>query len=292
MNASMLPLYGANFLAKRLRSFARYLEQSAEFIDARRSLTMQQHAVLQRNVAFSDKHKGQPAFVIVNGPSLATQNILNLKDQVTFVVSGFWKHEAVLSWQPTYYSLLDANFFTDTPATRTFYQCMRQRIHKTTFFVPLYRGFDFIQKQGFLPEDSTYYVACMGDNIAGNNLTDIVQGFAGVSSFALSQAIYMGCNPIYLLGFDHDYLANRGVDRHFYKGGTLPGHPETSVPLSDRIPYDAEMRANLRLWDNYRILDAEAKRKNIAILNATNGGYLDVFPRVEFNSLFSSGLYK
>ena len=289
MNASMLPLYGATFLAKRFRKCATYLEQRAEVIEARHTLTRQQHAVLQRNAEFSGKHKGQPAFVIVNGPSLATQDILRLKDQVTFVVSGFWKHEAVLSWQPTYYSLLDKNFFTDSTATRAFYQNMHQRIHSSTFFVPLFRGFDAVKKHEFLPKDKTYYVASIGENVSSNDLTSLVQGFAGVSSFALSQAIYMGCNPIYLLGFDHDYLANRGVDRHFYAGGTLPGHQSTNIPLAERISYDDEMRANLRLWGNYRILDAEAKRKRINIINATNGGYLDVFPRVDFNSVHIQG---
>lgn len=283
MNASMLPMYGANFLAKRLRKFATYLEQSAELIEARHLLTSQQHSVLQRNAEFSGKHKGQPAFVIVNGPSLATQDILRLKDRVTFVVSGFWKHEALLSWQPTYYSLLDANFFTDTPATRMFYQNLHQRVHSSTFFVPLFRGYDAVHKHKFLPENKTYYVASIGEKASNNDLTNIVQGFAGVSAFALSQAIYMGCSPIYLLGFDHDYLANRGVDRHFYTGGTLPGHQNTNVPLADRIAYDDEMRANLRLWANYRFLHAEAKKKGVEIINCTNGGYLDVFPRIGFD---------
>jgi hypothetical protein len=281
----MLPLYGATFLAKRLRNLAKLLTQSAEVIEARRSLSRHQHSILQRNAAFADKHKGQPAFVIVNGPSLITQNILPLKNQVTFVVSGFWKHEAVLSWQPTYYSLLDANFFNDTQATRDFYQNMLQRIHSSTFFVPLFRGFDAIRRYQLLPDNRTYYVASVGEKASNNDLTKIVQGFAGVSAFALSQAIYMGCNPIYLLGFDHDYLANRGVDRHFYTGGTISGHPSTNIPLSQRISYDDEMRANLRLWENYRILDVEAKRKGIQIINSTDGGYLDVFPRARFESL-------
>lgn len=285
MNTSMLPLFGASFMAKRLRKLATFLEQSADVIEARRLLTQHQHAILQKNSTFKDKHKGRPAFVIVNGPSLATQDILCLKDQVTFVVSGFWKHEAVLSWQPTYYSLLDANFFTDTQATRAFYENLHRRISNSTFFVPLFRGYDAVQKYKFLPEKNTYYVASVGEKVSNNDLANVVQGFASVSAFALSQAIYMGCSPIYLLGFDHDYLANRGVDRHFYTGGTLPGHQNTNIPLADRIAYDDEMRANLRLWENYRVLHAEAKKKGIEIINATSGGYLDVFPRADFGSI-------
>lgn len=282
MNASLLPMYGQTMFAKRLREFSAFLERRADSMDARRSLTREQQNILQRNAAFADKHKGKPAFVIVNGPSLASQDILWLKNEITFVVSGFWKHDAISCWQPTYYSLLDANFFTDTETTRTFYQSLQERIHSSTFFVPLFRGFDAVRKHAFLPEDRTFYAASVGTNVPGNDLTGIVQGFAGVSAFALSQAIYMGCSPIYLLGFDHDYLANRGVDHHFYTGGTLVGHESTNVPLADRIPYDVEMRANLRLWGNYRLLAKIAKHKNIRIFNATNGGYLDVFERIAY----------
>ena len=147
-----------------------------------------------------------------------------------------------------------------------------------------------VRKHEFLPTDRTFYVASVGANVQSNDLTGIIQGFAGVSSFALAQAIYMGCSPIYLLGFDHDYLANRGVDRHFYTGGTLVGHASTNVPLEDRISYDDEMRANLRLWGNYRLLAKVAKYKNIKIFNATNGGYLDVFERIAFEQISKSPL--
>jgi len=208
-----------------------------------------------------------------------------LKDQITFVASGFWKHDAVLSWQPTYYSLSDPNFFNDSPQTQNFYQSMNQRIHSSTFFVPLHRGFDAVRKHGFLPVDRTYYIASVGTNVSSNDLTGVVQGFGSVSAFALSQAIYMGCSPIYLLGFDHDYLANRGVDRHFYKGGTIVGHKLTDVPLADRVPYDDEMRASLGLWSNYRALKAIADKKGMQIFNCTRGGYLDVFPRLDYESL-------
>ena len=278
----MLPLYGTSFLVRQLRKFANFICQSADLIEARRSLTKQQHSILQRNADFADKHKGRPAFVIVNGPSLATQDITGLKDHITFVVSGFWKHDAVLTWQPTYYSLSDANFFNDSPHTQSFYQNLKERIHSSIFFVPLFRGYDAIRKHGFLPAERTYYMATIGTNRSSNDLTGVVQGFGSVSAFALSQAIYMGCSPIYLLGFDHDYLANRGVDRHFYKGGTIPGHEHTNVSLADRIPYDDEMRANLGLWANYRSLKAIADSKGLQIFNCTQGGYLDVFPRMDY----------
>ena len=285
MNISMIPLYGISRLAGRMRRISAAIEAKAELLEANLALGSGQRLILQRNAAFKDKHKGQPAFVIANGPSLATQDITNLKDQITFVINGFWKHDAVLKWQPTYYSLIDISFFNNSLPTTNFYKNMNERIHSSTFFVPLYRGFDAVHAHGFLPADRTYYTVCLGKNRSSNDLTGIVQGFGSVSALALSEAIYMGCSPIYLLGFDHDYLVNRGVDRHFYKGGTIPGHKLTNIPLVDRNPYDDEMRANLGLWANYRSLKKIAEGKGLQILNCTAGGYLDVFPRLEYESV-------
>ena len=273
MNISMLPHYGISRLAGSLRKLSASIEDIAELLEASRRLTTAQRQLLQRNCLFANKHKGQPAFVIVNGPSLVQQDLMCLKNQITFCVSGFWKHEAISTWQPTYYSLLDANFFNDS-----------ERIHTSTFFLPLYRGLDAIERYKFLPIERCQFVASVGAGKSSSDLSNLVRSFAGVSAFALAQAIYMGCNPIYLLGFDHDYLANRGVDRHFYAGGTLPGHKMTNVALGDRIPYDEEMLANLRLWKNYRLLKSEQRHarflcQNISVYRISRDGNCNRFSR-------------
>ena len=285
MNISMLPHYGISKLAGKLRTLARIIDIKADLLEASRKLTPKQKGVLKRNSIFANRHKGQPGFVIVNGPSLAQQNIIQLKNQITFCVSGFWKHDVVEAWQPTYYSLLDSNFFSVDESTTNFYLNLNERVQTSIFFLPLFRGYDAVHKYNLLPAERCHFVASVGAGESVNDLTKIVQSFAGVSAFALSQAIYMGCNPIYLLGFDHDYLANRGVNSHFYSGGTLPGHPMNDVPQEARLSYDDEMQANLRLWINYRKLKVEAERKGIQVFNATIGGYLDVFDRIDYNNI-------
>lgn len=283
MNFSLIPLYGFSFVLRRVRYLANQVLSYIDRLECSICLCASQKAVLRRNEIFKDKHKNIRAFVIVNGPSLREQNISNLEKELTFVVSGFWRHEIVKKWQPTYYSLLDSNLFKADESTLMFYKKLRERIIDSTFFVPLFRGFDAVKKYNLLPEEKVYYVAAAGNHDSCNDLTKVVQSFAGVSSFALSQAIYMGCNPIYLMGFDHDHLANRGIDRHFYDGGTITEDP--GAPLSDRVAYDEEMKANLRLWKNYRSLKMVADKKGIQIFNATKGGYLDVFPRVNYETI-------
>jgi hypothetical protein len=268
--------------AKRLAAGLMDWALRQETID---SLTVEQKRILARNAIFRDRHKGQRCFVIVNGPSLKGQDISPLGNEITFVVSGFWKHPVVEEWQPTYYCLLDKHFFSGDAPAENFVAELNKRIHDSTFFLPLFRGHDANKDYMRLNTERSFYVAAFGDPFPSVDITQVVQGSSGSSAFALLIAIYMGCSPIYLLGFDHDYLANRGVDRHFYEGATIEGSRLETIPLGERVPYDTEMEANLRLWKNYRNLKAIAEGKNIKIYNATDGGYLDVFDRIAFESI-------
>ena len=113
----------------------------------------------------------------------------------------------------------------------------------------------------------------------------------GVGAYALSAAIYSGCNPIYLIGFDHDYLVNRDYMSHFFDGPVINTKNKNfdkkynQTKLSDRVPYDEELITNYRLWQDYRYLKKIANKKGIKIYNSTLGGFLDVFDRYDFDKI-------
>jgi hypothetical protein len=272
-------------VSRSLKAGSAALLRTAEFLDQKNLLSKNEQAILNRNAVFKNRHQGKRAFVIANGPSLKNTDLAVLGSELTFVVSGFWKHEAVKLWQPTYYSILDKTFFTDAENIRQFHQDLKDRITDTTYFAPLFRGYSGNLKHGYLPPDRTYYVAAYGAPSATVDLTSLIQGFESVSAFALAQAIYMGCSPIYLLGFDHDYLAHRGIDHHFYEGSAIKGHRNEVVSIAELNPYDRDMESSLRLWANYRSLHKVAIAAGIEIINATSGGYLDVFPRVKYSEI-------
>ena len=221
----------------------------------------------------------------MNGPSLKNQDLFKLKNEVTFAVSGFYKHDVISTWEPTYYSILDKAFFEDSFKTSTFFNELNSKIKNSIFFIPLYRGYKANISRNLLPKDKTYYIATSGLPTLQIDLTNVVQSFQSVSAFALANAIYMGFSEIYLLGFDHDYLAYRGVDRHFYSGSILKGVKSESVPLSELYSYEFEMKSCLKLWNNYKYLKKIAESKGVKIYNATEGGYLDVFERINYNDV-------
>lgn len=281
----LLSLHILKFCIKLLRSIALSIFNFSKRLDKLNLLSSTEKKILLRNKQFENKHRGKRAFVIVNGPSLKDQDINWLSDDITFVVSGFYRHEVIRKWQPTYYSIIDKNFFDGSEQSRNLFSQLNEVIKKSIFFIPLFRGLKSNELLSLLPSERTFYAALAGGPTKSVDFTGVVQSFYGVSAFALAQAIFMGCSPIYLLGFDHDYLANRGLDRHFYTGGTIPGATGNSKTLAERIPYDTEMEANLKLWKNYRSLKRIAEKKGIKIYNATNGGYLDVFERIDYNKL-------
>jgi len=253
-------------------------------------LTPEEQAITERNSIFKDKHKGQRCFVIANGPSLKTQDISPLENEITFVMSGFWQHPVIEQWQPTYYCICDPVYFDGSEPMKKFFASMTARSKQSTFFAPLF-GRRVLKEQRLLPPDRTYLVAFRGD-LNGAEIKDLdfakfVPSAMSVSQFCLMAAIYMGCSPIFLLGFDHDWLSHRGTYVHFYEGlGGLEEHPEVHPELKDHS-YKVVMECALVIWRGYESLLALARRKGIRILDATNGGFLDVFEPADYEQLVS-----
>lgn len=277
---------GANKVLKTSRALLLYA--AGHLPELEPSLSPNEQRLLDRNRAFKDKHKGQRCFVIGNGPSLKTQELSPLANEVTFVMSGFWKHSIVEKWQPTYYCFADPLFFDGSGPMREFFKHLRPRIHSSTFVVPLY-GAKIIKEQDLLPVEHTNYVQFRGSlsdaRIANLHLTKFIPGVQSTSQLCIMAAIYMGCSPIYLLGLDHDWLSHRGMDKHFYPDKTIENHPEAHGDVS-RYYYKDQARAVVNLWGGYEVLLRVCQRDGILIFNCTEGGFLDVFPRANYDGLF------
>jgi hypothetical protein len=142
-------------------------------------------------------------------------------------------------------------------------------------------------KKNLFPDDRTYYCDFAGklaNDVKSVDITKPIPGAESVSLFGLCLAVYMGCNPIYLIGMDHDFLAARRPSAHFYNEMVVRG----AIVGSDisKAPYDSIMHDLIRFWDGYRNLKKFAESRGTKIYNATNGGFLDVFERVRYESIF------
>jgi len=248
---------------------------------------------IQRNSIFHNKHKGERCFVIGNGPSIKQQDLDPLRDETTFVVNGFWKHPWVRESQPTYYFICDPIFFDGSPEAGKFFQDLREHIVDSHFFVPS-SSLTTVVEGKLLPPESTSYIAYNGRLLGENpddefDLTAPVPSVQTVPQLAMLAAIYMGFSQVYLLGLDHDWLARlQPGGYNFFEGLTI-NHPHALV---HRGAYDAEMASMLKVWNGYHALNAKAKQFGTEIFNATHGGFLDVFPRVSYETVVKQGRHK
>lgn len=252
-----------------------------------RVLNSPEVAELLRNRETLGCQEGRRCFVIGNGPSLRRQNLQLLKSEITFVSNGFWKHSVIEYWQPSYYCFADPLIFTGATVMNSFFEQMMRRIKYSQFFVP-YDAKNIIESYGLLPADKTRYVKFKGslgqDELSNLDLTGSMPGVINVIQLAIMAALYMKCSPIYLIGLDHDWLSHRGDDTHFYDGPTVNGY--TSNLALGQYSYKHLMQCQLILWNGYEKLRAYADGQGIEIINATDGGFLDVFRRINFSHIF------
>lgn len=274
-----------------LRSSGNRLLNIADFLNQLNLLTNEEKSILSRNCVFKNIHLGERAFVIANGPSLKSQDLSLLKNEIKFTVAGFYKHPIISEyWQPTYYSVIDKQFFEDPVVYEPFWSGLKEKIKDANFFISLSRGYGFNKLTNILPHDRTFYCAHYGTPIKDDlDFTKLTMGFQTVASMSIALAVYMGCSPIYLLGYDHDYLAHRGKDHHFYEGNILGGRIKDKFENSSIetiYPYYFTMQFMQKFWDNYRKIKQVADQRNIRIINATKGGFLDIFERREYETIF------
>jgi hypothetical protein len=276
---------------RRSGSILNRLAERAYFHGSKPKLSTEQKGLLQQNEKLRGRHAGQRCFVIGNGPSLQKQDLAPLANEVTFVMNAFWKHPILdTGWQPTYFCFADAVCWDGTDAVKEFFKSVRQRAPRAEHLFPV-EGKPVVERDALLPLAATHFFAfqthALGFSVADTfDLTRPVPFPFSTAQLAIMAAIFMGCSPIYLMGLDHDWLAHRGQDTHFFSGRSLENHPTATGELS--YSYDVEMEALLKLWRGYRKLASLAEAHGQQILNATEGGFLDVFERVNYASIIDS----
>ena len=117
-------------------------------------------------------------------------------------------------------------------------------------------------------------------NFSDDPIKGVYEGLT-VTYMCLQLAVYMGFKNIYLLGIDHNYSVEREVD------GRVISHPSVvnhfySTDTMENIPQPAKTTLAYQAARNY------CENHGISIFNATRGGKLEVFQRVDFDTVINS----
>jgi len=244
------------------------------------------------NVQFKDLHLGRRAFVIGNGPSLAGQDISALKGELLFTMNSFDRHPLCRELRPLYHSLADpAENSNDVPEEANLAK-IADGIGESPVFIPAWPSIDSAVLQKWRSAGQLWTVPMYGSLADGPvRVFDMCVGFPGVQStsqLAIMAAVYMGCNPIYLIGLDTDWAASSNLDRHFYGEPTLD---ETwdSTEYDEHWSYQRILESTLALFKGYTNLREYCRSRNVEVYNCTAGGLLDVFPRKRFEDVIADG---
>jgi hypothetical protein len=252
-------------------------------------LSAEDKALVRRNQALRDQHRGERCFILATGPSIKQQNLKLLQGETCFAVSNFFVHPDCAIIQPRYYCIAPYH----PPITEDAWQAWLDELDRGTGSAVMFFGSADRQRNqgcGRFTDREIYYLAFkrQGDmeTVRDADISRAVPGPQSVTIMALLVALYMGFQPIYLLGCDHDWILHMHASSHFYD------EQQSALNRSDYNEWsgsalDVECRSYIRLWQQYRALQSIARSKSVEIINATQGGLLDVFPRVSFESLFS-----
>lgn len=227
-------------------------------------------------IEFKNIYKGESCFIIGLGPSLRADDLTLLYQNqiISFSVNDIVKLYKETKWRPEYYVMTDKYAFEEPELMHP-----EQLCKKNAFLTEAQEKFwsenssekniKFHRRQN-LPDMEEELFSEDVAKVCGNGGTCIY--------ICLQIAVYMGFTNIYLLGMDLVDLT-QGVNRtptykHFYD----------------------EKESKARLWLDYILKGYKAARKyadlhSIHIYNATRGGYLEIFDRVDFDTLFKEGVF-
>jgi len=280
--------------------------QSDIFLPTSKMPLIQQIEGLKRVKALFDHHLSGPyrtrlqrlkngmkgrkrCFLIGNGPSLNDTDLSLLKDEITFAVNGFFLKSMELDWTPTFYVVEDhlvaedrAQDLKEFKGPIKFYPsylayCIEPQ-DDTIFYNHRPRksfpnGFDFS-----LRADEITYTGCT------------------VIFSAMQLAAYLGFEEIYLLGVDASYKLPNDVNvSKEYDTSVLdmktddPNHFHPDYFGKGFRWHDPQVD---KMVEAYKEALKVCEPNGIKIRNATIGGKLEVFPRVDYQGLFANEYQK
>ncbi len=219
---------------------------------------------------FKNIHKGNRCFIVGNGPSLRIDDLETLYNhrEVSFGVNQVYKAFTLTHWRPDYYCAADLyvvkTFANQINNISGMYKFIGNRC------TSVFQGIND-EKLFLFPLLFEYYEE-EGPDFSDDPNEGIFSGSTVIYD-CLQFAVYMGFKEIYLIGTDCNYQNQGGEGDYFIKDyNDSTKHPSNF--LTDKV------------FIAYRKAKEYADSHGIKIYNATRGGKLEVFERVDFDSLF------
>ena len=220
-----------------------------------------------------NRHSGDRCFITCTGPSLTIADLEKLQNEITIGVNSIFLAYNETHWRPTYYVLVDVFHLSNMIFEHI--DAINEICIKEAIIHPrISKHKAFSNRLNCLINYSNHKANCIKNKkikLSNNPQVCIYDCFT-VTNAAIQLAIYMGFKEIYLLGADCNYSNSK---MHFV---------ETEIDDCDRNAVWLPEAVRLSI-DGYIATKKFALSNGVQIFNATRGGKLEVFDRVDFDTL-------
>jgi hypothetical protein len=231
-------------------------------------------ASIRRLKALKDVHKGKRAFIIGNGPSLRQTDLSKLRKEFTFGMNRIYLLFPELGFHTTYFVSINdlvIEQFKDEILAQPMPKFLAWRSHRH-FPVEL----PIAQLPTFI------YTSYTGPRFSPDVRGRVWEG-ATVTNVALQLAFHMGFQQAILIGVDHNFASKGDANKTVVSQGDDPNH---------FAPNYFGKGAKWQLPDldtseiGYTLAREGYHNARREVIDATVGGKLTIFPKVDYNSLF------
>lgn len=226
-----------------------------------------------------DRYKGRRCFLIGNGPSLRAEDLTKLTEngEICFAFNRIYNIFDQTAWRPDYYISQDEKMLAG---------CM-DVVDKTELGVKLV-PINLKWYHGIRLSDVNWFYMKPTRDEDGKPLEFSDDASKGV--YNSSTGMYTAAQFAAFMGFSEIYLI--GVDHHFHISQNNKGEIVVDDSVKDYFSekYN-EDKAQLYIPNTekstltYVAMKEQCEKRGIRVYNATRGGKLEVFERVDFDKL-------
>ena len=239
--------------------------------------------ILDHQIAeMKDIHKGESCFIIGNGPSLTAEDLNSIADtgMASFAANSIYKMFDKTKWRPTYLVFQDQEVINGLVDK---FQEMSKYCEKLFVRRDVYKQISpelLNSTKVILPRLVMHIRKDKYYNFS-DNLRKYAYDGCTVTYLMIQIAYYMGFNKIYLIGVDHNYPITFDENDNVVVDNSVKMHcfeDSKNIVLNPaRI-----LETTFAYRSARRFLDAH----EVKIYNATRGGKLEEFERVNVDSIF------
>lgn len=281
---------------KFLKDFKIWLNNTRSSL-VKRSRLRNVWGALNANHELENIHKGKRCFVIGNAPSLNTQDLSVLKDEIVLTVNQISRNKQFKSLNTNYHFWADPGFFKENSkeGDKELLEVMMSvntEGNRPICFFPL-EAKEFVSKKKLDQILNVRYFVpghILFDQYKKIDFSGMIPGMNTVVQYAIMLGIYMGCTEIYLLGCDCtgilSYIETKTDSGNFeYAYDISQAEAERMKAMLGGVSCEQTFYGWAKIFEGYRLLGEYCKKRGIQLINSTNGGILDCLPRKKFENV-------